>query len=221
MGRGQGGHATPRRPPPTWCSAARPAAYAICRPPGHHAGPAFFGGSCYLNNAAVAAARLRRGGVDRVAIVDIDAHHGNGTQACWWDDPAVLYASLHVDPGAGWFPHTVGYADEVDATRTNCNLPLAPGTADAGWLAALEQLATVVERFGPDAVVVSLGVDAAVEDPNSPLEVTQERLRAPLVACSGSSPARPCWCTRAATCSRRWPATRSRCSRASRPRRAR
>ena len=122
----------------------------------------------------MAAARLRRGGVDRVAIVDIDAHHGNGTQACWWDDPAVLYASLHVDPGAGWFPHTVGYADEVDASRTNCNLPLAPGTADAGWLGALEQLVAVVERFGPDAVVVSLGVDAAAEDPNSPLEVTQD-----------------------------------------------
>jgi acetoin utilization deacetylase AcuC-like enzyme len=151
-----------------------PAAYAICRPPGHHAGPAFFGGSCYLNNAAVAAARLRQGGVDRVAIVDIDAHHGNGTQACWWDDPAVLYASLHVDPGAGWFPHTVGYADEVDATRTNCNLPLPPGTADAGWLGAVEQLAAVVSRFGPDALVVSLGVDAAAEDLNSPLEVTQD-----------------------------------------------
>jgi acetoin utilization deacetylase AcuC-like enzyme len=151
-----------------------PAAYAICRPPGHHAGPAFFGGSCYLNNAAVAAARLRWGGVDRVAIVDIDAHHGNGTQACWWDDPNVFYASLHVDPGAGWFPHTVGYADEVDASRTNCNLPLAPDTADAAWLGALEHLAAVVDRFDPDAVVVSLGVDAAAEDPNSPLEVTRD-----------------------------------------------
>jgi acetoin utilization deacetylase AcuC-like enzyme len=151
-----------------------PAAYAICRPPGHHAGPAFFGGSCYINNSAVAAARLRARGVTKVAVVDVDAHHGNGTQACFWDDPAVLYASLHVDPGAGWFPHTVGYADEVDATGTNRNVPLPPGTDDAGWLSALEELCALVERFGADAVVVSLGVDAAAEDPNSPLDVTTE-----------------------------------------------
>jgi len=148
------------------------AAYAICRPPGHHAGPGFFGGSCYLNNAAIAAARLRAGGARAVAILDIDAHHGNGTQACFWDDPTVLYASLHVDPGAGWFPHTVGYADEVDASRTNRNLPLAPGTGDDDWLAGLDALARTIESFGPDALVVSLGVDAAAEDANSPLEVT-------------------------------------------------
>ncbi len=152
--------------------AGAPAAYAICRPPGHHAGPAFFGGSCYVNNSAVAATRLRLGGAAKVAILDIDAHHGNGTQACFWDDPAVLYASLHVDPGAGWFPHTVGYTDEVDATATNCNAPLAPGTGDDGWLSTLDVLCAIIDDFGPDALVVSLGVDAAAEDPNSPLEVT-------------------------------------------------
>jgi acetoin utilization deacetylase AcuC-like enzyme len=146
--------------------------YAICRPPGHHAGPAFFGGSCYLNNAAVAATTLRRGGVGRVAIVDIDAHHGNGTQACFWDDPAVFYGSVHVDPGAGWFPHTVGYADEVDACGTTRNVPVPPGTGDDGWLTALDRVLEEVGRFEPEAVVVSLGVDAAAEDPNSPLEVT-------------------------------------------------
>ncbi len=150
------------------------AAYAICRPPGHHAGPAFFGGSCYLNNSAIAAARLRAGGVARVAVLDLDAHHGNGTQACFWDDPAVCYASLHVNPGEGWFPHTVGYADEIDATATNWNLPLAPGTGDDGWLTALGDLIAVVERFASDALVVSLGVDAAREDPNSPLQVTTD-----------------------------------------------
>jgi acetoin utilization deacetylase AcuC-like enzyme len=148
------------------------AAYAITRPPGHHAGRDFFGGSCYLNNAAIAAARLQRRGSERVAIVDIDAHHGNGTQAIFWDDPSVLYASLHVDPGAGWFPHTVGYADELDATDTNTNVPLPPGTDDAGWLAALDGLCAVVLRFAPDALVVSLGVDAAAEDENSPLLVS-------------------------------------------------
>jgi acetoin utilization deacetylase AcuC-like enzyme len=154
--------------------AGAPAAYAVCRPPGHHAGPSFFGGSCYLNNAAVATARLRRGGVARLAVLDIDAHHGNGTQACFWDDPTVLYSSLHVDPGAGWFPHTVGYADEVDASGTNRNVPLAPGTGDDGWLAALQDLVELADGFAPDAIVVSLGVDAAAEDPNSPLAVTRD-----------------------------------------------
>jgi acetoin utilization deacetylase AcuC-like enzyme len=149
------------------------AAYAVCRPPGHHAGPAFFGGSCYLNNAAIAAAHLRSNGLAKVAIVDIDAHHGNGTQAVFWDDPAVLYASLHVDPGAGWFPHTVGYADEIDAPRTNVNRPLQPGTGDDGWLEALTDLCGRVQRHHADALVVSLGVDAAVDDPNSPLLVTE------------------------------------------------
>ncbi len=147
-------------------------AYAVCRPPGHHAGPAFFGGSCYLNNAAVAAAQLRAAGLERVAIVDIDAHHGNGTQAIFWNNPSVFYGSVHVDPAAGWFPHTVGHADEIDDTATNRNVPVAPGTADAGWLEACTSLLADVARFEPDAVVVSLGVDAAADDPNSPLLVT-------------------------------------------------
>ena len=148
------------------------AAYAVCRPPGHHAGPAFFGGSCYLNNAAVAAAQLRAAGLERVAIVDIDAHHGNGTQAIFWNDPAVFYGSVHVDPAAGWFPHTVGHADEIDDTSTNCNMPVAPGTGDGGWLEACASLLADVARFEPEAVVVSLGVDAAADDPNSPLLVS-------------------------------------------------
>jgi acetoin utilization deacetylase AcuC-like enzyme len=147
-------------------------AYAICRPPGHHAGPDFFGGSCYLNNSAVAARRLRLGGASRVAVVDIDAHHGNGTQACFWDDPTVFYGSVHIDPGAGWFPHTVGYADEVDPHGTTRNVPVPPGSTDDDWLDALDQVLRDVARFDPEAVVVSLGVDAAAEDPNSPLQVT-------------------------------------------------
>ena len=94
-------------------AAGAPAAYALCRPPGHHATPGGYGGSCYLNNAAVAAEALRRAGHDRVAVIDIDAHHGNGTQAIFWERPDVLYGSLHVDPGAGWFPHVFGHASEV------------------------------------------------------------------------------------------------------------
>ena len=148
------------------------AAYAVCRPPGHHAGPAFFGGSCYLNNAAVAAAQLRFCGFDRVAIVDIDAHHGNGTQAIFWNDPTVFYGSVHVDPAAGWFPHTAGHSDEADDAGTNRNVPLEPGIGDEGWLAACVSLFAEVADFRPDAIVVSLGVDAASDDPNSPLQVT-------------------------------------------------
>ncbi|MGZ4678548.1 MAG: histone deacetylase family protein [Ilumatobacteraceae bacterium] len=147
-------------------------AYAVCRPPGHHAGRAFFGGSCYRNNAAVAAACLRDRGAGRVAVIDIDAHHGNGTQAIFWNDPSVFYGSVHVDPAAGWFPHTVGHADEVDDTGTNCNMPVHPVADDGDWLNACTTLLATVRSFRPDAVVVSLGVDAAVDDPNSPLLVT-------------------------------------------------
>jgi acetoin utilization deacetylase AcuC-like enzyme len=152
-------------------------AYALVRPPGHHATRRAFGGSCYLNNAAVAVEGLRAAGHDRVAVVDIDAHHGNGTQAVFWERPDVLYASLHVDPGAGWFPHFMGFAEETGSgagTGTTANEPLGPGTGDAGWLAAMHRLLERVTDFDPGAVVVSLGVDAAGADPESPLDVTTD-----------------------------------------------
>ncbi len=161
--------------------AGAPSAYALTRPPGHHATRRAFGGSCYLNNAAVAAEALRDAGHGRVAVVDVDAHHGNGTQAVFWERADVLYASLHVDPGAGWFPHFVGFADEHGAGEgagTTVNEPLAPATADDGWLAALDRLLAVVEDYAPDAVVVSLGVDAAGADPESPLDVSTDGFRA-------------------------------------------
>ena len=151
------------------------AAYAAVRPPGHHAGPNWFGGSCYFNNAAAAAQALRDGGADRVAVVDIDAHQGNGTQEIFWHRGDVLYASLHVDPAQGWYPHYVGHADERgegDGLGATLNIPLAAGTADDAWLQALDVLLDTVRSFRADAVVVSLGVDAAVDDPNSPLLVT-------------------------------------------------
>ena len=157
-----------------------PAAYAAVRPPGHHAGPAYFGGSCYFNNAAAAAQHLRTAGVERVAIVDIDAHQGNGTQEIFWHRGDVLYASVHVDPATGWYPHYVGHADErgegegAGATR---NLPLPPGTSDREWLAALARLVHDVRDHCSDALVVSLGVDAAADDPESPLRITGEGFR--------------------------------------------
>jgi acetoin utilization deacetylase AcuC-like enzyme len=150
-------------------------AYGLCRPPGHHATRGSFGGSCYLNNAAVAAEALLAGGASRVAVVDIDAHHGNGTQSLFYNRPDVFYASLHVDPGAGWFPHVVGFADETgrDAgSGTTLNLPLAPGTPAAGWLRGLGAICEAVSAYRPDAVVLSLGVDAAAGDPESPLQVS-------------------------------------------------
>jgi acetoin utilization deacetylase AcuC-like enzyme len=145
-----------------------PLAYACCRPPGHHATRSLYGGSCYLNNTAIAAAALLRRVGGPVAVVDIDAHHGNGTQELFRDNRDVLTASVHVDPGAGWFPHFLGFADEND--DANLNLPLAPGTGDDDWLAAVRRAA---EFAAPArALVVALGVDAAAGDPESPLEVT-------------------------------------------------
>jgi acetoin utilization deacetylase AcuC-like enzyme len=156
-----------------------PAAYALCRPPGHHAARALYGGACYLNNAACAAAVLARDG-RRVAIVDIDAHHGNGTQEIFYTRADVFYASVHVDPGRGWFPHFLGFADETgegDGAGTNLNLPVAPGAADDVWLAAVDAAVEGVGRFGAGALVVSLGVDAAVADPESPLRVSHDGYR--------------------------------------------
>ncbi|HEU5416112.1 MAG TPA: hypothetical protein VFV41_00370 [Streptosporangiaceae bacterium] len=162
-------------------AAGHQAAYALCRPPGHHAGPAAYGGSCYLNNAALAAQALRAAGVARVAVIDIDAHHGNGTQAIFYDRADVFYGSVHIDPGAGWFPHYAGFADERGTgagSGANRNLPLAPETGDEQWLAAVGQLCAEAAGRGTEAVVVSLGLDAAADDPESPLRVSTAGYRA-------------------------------------------
>ncbi len=156
------------------------AAYALCRPPGHHATPAGYGGSCYLNNAAVAAEALLEGGHERVAVIDVDAHHGNGTAAIFYDRADVLYGSVHVDPAAGWFPHVVGHADETGTgAGDGCtrNRPLPEGTPDEPWLEAIGELADWAGVAGCSALVVSLGVDAAVDDPESPLMITTEGYR--------------------------------------------
>jgi acetoin utilization deacetylase AcuC-like enzyme len=160
-------------------TAGERAAYALCRPPGHHVTPMGYGGSCYLNNAAVAAEALRAAGHERVAVIDVDAHHGNGTQAVFWERPDVRYGSLHVDPAAGWFPHVFGHASETGAgagAGATLNLPLPEGTGDGPWVDAVARLA---EWAGDcDALVVSLGVDAAGDDPESPLQVTADGFHA-------------------------------------------
>jgi acetoin utilization deacetylase AcuC-like enzyme len=151
------------------------AAYACCRPPGHHVTRSAFGGSCYLNNAAIAAQYVLDRGAARVAVLDIDAHHGNGAQAIFWSSDDVLTASVHVDPAEGWFPHFLGFAGE--SGPSNLNVPLAPGSGDDAWLAGVDRLAAAAREHGSDALVVALGVDAAAGDPNSPLAVTEAGFR--------------------------------------------
>ncbi len=150
--------------------------YALARPPGHHAYAARAGGHCYLNNAAIAAERLRAKGARRVAILDIDSHHGNGTQGLFWSRSDVLFVSIHGDP-SGYYPWYVGHADELGGgigAGFNRNFPLAAGTADLGWLAALDSAIRVVDRFGADALVVSLGFDASKDEPLGYLAISEE-----------------------------------------------
>ncbi len=145
------------------------AAFALSRPPGHHAGADFFGGYCFLNNAALAAQHLRDAGIARVAVLDIDYHHGNGTQDIFYARSDVLFASIHGDPRTE-YPFYLGHADERGAGAGlgfNHNLPLPRGSSFANWRAALADALQTVRRFGAQALVVSLGVDTFAGDPIS------------------------------------------------------
>jgi acetoin utilization deacetylase AcuC-like enzyme len=144
-------------------------AFALCRPPGHHAGIDHYGGYCFLNNAAIAGQNLRDSGVHKVAIVDIDYHHGNGTQNIFYARGDVLFASIHADPDFE-YPFLLGYADErgIGAGEgANLNLPLPEGSGWERWADALDHALAAVRRFAPEAVVVSLGVDTYKGDPIS------------------------------------------------------
>jgi len=152
------------------------AAFSLCRPPGHHAAAAFMGGYCYLNNAAIAARALRDAGADRVAVIDIDYHHGNGTQSIFYRDPSVLFVSLHGDPREE-YPYFLGHADERGegpGLGFNRNLPLPRGTDWAGYSQALEVACAEVAAFGPEFVVVSLGVDTFAQDPISEFRLVND-----------------------------------------------
>ena len=145
------------------------AAFCATRPPGHHAGADFMGGYCFLNNAAVAAEALRANGCARVAILDVDYHHGNGTQSIFYGRANVLFVSLHGDPVTE-YPFYLGHADETgegDGAGFNLNLPLPAGSAVADWFAALDVACARVARHRADAVVVSLGLDTFAGDPIS------------------------------------------------------
>lgn len=146
-----------------------PAAFALCRPPGHHAARGFFGGYCFFNNAAIAAQAFRDQGCDRVAILDVDYHHGNGTQAIFYDRPDVLFVSLHAHP-IQEYPFFLGYEDETGAGAGegfNRNYPLRWETDWTAYSAALNDAIQQIQAFRPDAVVVSLGVDTFDGDPIS------------------------------------------------------
>ena len=144
-------------------------AFALCRPPGHHAALDMYGGFCFLNNAAIAAQYLRDHGAARVAVLDVDFHHGNGTQDIFYAREDVLFASIHGDPRFA-FPHFLGYADETGAgpgEGFNCNYPLPEGTGFGPWSDALEDALHRIGRFRAEALVVSLGLDAFENDPIS------------------------------------------------------
>ena len=152
------------------------AAFSLCRPPGHHAGRDFFGGYCYLNNAAIAAQRFLDSGHARVAIFDVDYHHGNGTQEIFYDRDDVLLASLHGDPDFE-FPFHLGYARERGAGKGegyNLNYPLPAGTAWPEWRAAFEDAHEKIRAYAPTALVISLGVDTFKEDPISQFKLESE-----------------------------------------------
>ena len=151
-------------------------AFALTRPPGHHAGPDFFGGYCFINNAAIAAQALRERGAARVAVLDIDYHHGNGTQTIFYQRADVLTVSLHGDPHTE-YPFFLGYADERgegDGLGCNLNLPLARGTGFDAWSEALETGLQAVKAHGAEALVVPMGMDTFEGDPISGFHLRSE-----------------------------------------------
>lgn len=150
------------------------ASYALCRPPGHHAPRAAYGGYCFFNNAAVATQHAIDQGCDRVAIVDVDYHHGNGTQQIFYERGDVFYASLHGSPERA-YPYFTGWAEETGAGsghNANLNVPLPEGVTDDAYLQELERVAGAVGDFTPDLLVVSLGLDVLAGDPISDFMLT-------------------------------------------------
>jgi acetoin utilization deacetylase AcuC-like enzyme len=154
-------------------AAGAPAAYALCRPPGHHAFADVAGGFCYFNNSAIAAQLLRKTAA-RVAILDVDLHHGNGTQGVFYARGDVLTVSIHADP-VRFYPFFWGHADERGVGAGlgyNLNLPLPRQTGDEGFLEALDAGIARVRAFAPEGLVVALGLDAFEGDPFGGLSVT-------------------------------------------------
>lgn len=159
----------------THVSEGAPSAYALCRPPGHHAFRDLAGGFCYVNNTGIAAALLRRAH-ERVAIVDVDLHHGNGTQGIFYRRADVLTMSVHADP-IRFYPFFWGHADERGegpGLGYNLNLPLPRGSRDEDFLAALDRGLESLQAFAPGALVIALGLDAFEGDPFGGLSITTD-----------------------------------------------
>lgn len=152
------------------------AVFSLCRPPGHHAAVDYYGGYCFLNNAAIATQSLRDRGAAKVAILDVDYHHGNGTQSIFYGRGDVFFASLHGHPEQE-FPFFLGYGDETgegEGEGCNANYPLHWGTGFGPWSEALEDACRRIAGYGADALVISLGVDTFKEDP-----ISQFKLESP------------------------------------------
>ncbi|WP_350336035.1 histone deacetylase family protein [Coralliovum pocilloporae] len=144
-------------------------AFGLCRPPGHHAGPDYYGGYCFLNNASVATQWLLDQGASKVALLDIDYHHGNGSQTIFEHRSDVLFLSVHADP-AHEYPYFLGYADETgkgEGEGYTANYPLPFGTPITPWMDALEHACKRIKAYGAEALVISLGMDTFERDPIS------------------------------------------------------
>ena len=142
-------------------------AVSLTRPPGHHAMPAAYGGYCFFNQAAIAAQLLRQKGYQKVAILDVDYHHGNGTQTIFYDRPDVMVINLHADPKEE-YPYFLGHADEIGLAAGkgfNLNLPMPKGISWQSYRSNLRIAIEAVKNYAPDALVVSLGVDTGADDP--------------------------------------------------------
>jgi acetoin utilization deacetylase AcuC-like enzyme len=152
------------------------AAFALCRPPGHHAGSDFYGGYCFFNNAAVAAQEFRESGADRVAIFDVDYHHGNGTQEIFYLRPDVFTVSIHADPKQE-YPFFLGHADEIGGAAGegfHLNLPLRWGSAWDAYKGAMDTATARIRDYDADALVISLGVDTFEKDPISKFKLRHD-----------------------------------------------
>jgi acetoin utilization deacetylase AcuC-like enzyme len=153
--------------------------YGLCRPPGHHAPTSMYGGYCFFNNAAIAAHHVASTTGTRVTVLDVDYHHGNGTQQIFYGRDDVQYVSLHGDPARA-YPYITGFADERGVGRgigANLNVPLAAHTDDDAYIAALSLACEAIDAFDPSTLIVSLGLDSYHADPISDLGVTADGFR--------------------------------------------
>ncbi len=155
-----------------------PAAYALCRPPGHHARAEAAGGFCFLNNAAIAA-QVLRGRFTKVAVLDTDMHHGQGIQEIFYDRDDVLYVSIHGDP-TNFYPVVAGFDDETGTGAGqgyNLNLPMAHGASEADFFERMDEAAAALRTFAPEVLVLALGFDIYQDDPQSKVSVSHEGFR--------------------------------------------